>query len=160
MMEEKRLKLNREQFAAFWERADAEREYALRVSGNSMYPFLIGDTSVVYIVKQHSYALRPGDLLLYRRQDGSFVLHRLYALQEDGDLWMNGDRQHTLERVPLRAVCAKVTRHFVRRRRDIRVDGIAYRAAVFLWRGTLRLRPALFAAGRAAARILGLSGRG
>ena len=67
----------------------------LLISGNSMSPFLIHGRDTVYL----SPLSRPphrGDALLYQRQNGSYVFHRVYRVTDEG-LTMVGDAQTFLE---------------------------------------------------------------
>lgn len=61
------------------------------VAGTSMCPFLHpGDT--VYLAPPDK-APEPGDILLFRRPTGAFILHRLIGRTPDGRLWLLGDSQ-------------------------------------------------------------------
>ena len=66
-------------------------------SGNSMWPTLKSRKQSV-IVKRKTKRLRPMDVALYRREDGSNVLHRVIKVVKDGYV-MCGDSQFTLEKV-------------------------------------------------------------
>lgn len=67
----------------------------LVITGNSMSPFLIHGRDTVYLSRL-TRPVRRGDMLLYRRENGSYVLHRVYrALPES--LTMIGDAQTVLE---------------------------------------------------------------
>lgn len=67
----------------------------LLISGSSMSPFLVHGRDTVYLSKI-TYPPRRGDMVLYRRDNGKFVLHRVY---EAGDTYtMVGDAQTLLER--------------------------------------------------------------
>ena len=67
----------------------------LIVSGNSMTPFLINGRDTVYLSRLERPA-RRGDILLYRRRSGSYVLHRVYRVTAEG-YTMVGDNQQRLE---------------------------------------------------------------
>ena len=71
------------------------KDLPLLISGNSMSPFLIHHRDTVYL----SALTRPprrGDIVLYQRRDGQYVLHRVYSLQGD-TCTMLGDAQTQLE---------------------------------------------------------------
>ena len=70
-------------------------ELPLVVSGNSMSPFLIGDRDTVYLARLER-PVRRGDILLYRRDSGAYILHRVYRAGQ-GTLTMVGDAQQVLE---------------------------------------------------------------
>lgn len=63
----------------------------LTVSGWSMTPFLIHRRDTVYLSRL-TRAPRRGDVLLYQRQNGAYVLHRVYKAESDS-LTMLGDAQ-------------------------------------------------------------------
>ena len=71
--------------------ADGARELPLLVSGGSMTPFLIHNRDTVYLSRLTRPA-RRGDILLYRRDSGAYVLHRVWAVTAQG-LTMLGDAQ-------------------------------------------------------------------
>lgn len=71
------------------------KDLPLTVTGSSMSPFLIHGRDTVYLSRLIRSA-RRGDVLLYRRDNGAYVLHRVYAVTEDG-YTMVGDAQTELE---------------------------------------------------------------
>ena len=71
------------------------KELPLTVTGNSMSPFLIHGRDTVYLSRLTRPAHR-GDVLLYRRDNGGYVLHRVYAATPEG-YTMVGDAQTELE---------------------------------------------------------------
>ncbi len=79
----------------------------LPVKGFSMVPFLHeGDT--VYI-NRLSKDPRRGDILLYRRPDGTYVLHRVKKCTKSGVLLLLGDGQTQKEPVLRQWVFAEAT---------------------------------------------------
>lgn len=67
----------------------------LVVSGGSMTPFLVGGRDTVYL-SAVSRSLKRGDVVLYRRDNGKPVLHRICALEGD-TFCLVGDAQQILE---------------------------------------------------------------
>ena len=67
----------------------------LIISGWSMTPFLIHGRDTVYLSRL-TRAPRRGDMLLYRRDGGAYILHRVYK-KENGTLTMLGDAQRMPE---------------------------------------------------------------
>lgn len=70
-------------------------ELPLVISGGSMLPFLASGRDSV-MLKAPDRALRRGDIVFYRRENGAYVLHRLLRVR-DGKCWMIGDAQTTVE---------------------------------------------------------------
>ena len=61
------------------------------ISGVSMRPFLRnGDFAYLAPLPEK---IRKGDILLFRRSDGRYVLHRVYKIRKDGTYLMLGDSQ-------------------------------------------------------------------
>ena len=69
-----------------------EATVVLTVTGGSMLPLLAGGRDRVTLGPVPE-RLRRGEVLLYRRTDGSYVLHRLTGFGQDGTLVFCGDRQ-------------------------------------------------------------------
>lgn len=67
----------------------------LLISGGSMTPFLIGGRDTVFLSRAEG-PLVPGDIALYRRDDGGYVLHRVYRVTAAG-YTMLGDAQQVSE---------------------------------------------------------------
>lgn len=67
----------------------------LVISGYSMTPFLIHGRDTVYLSRLERQPQR-GDMLLYRRDNGAYILHRVVRV-EGGLCTMVGDAQTLLE---------------------------------------------------------------
>lgn len=63
----------------------------LLISGGSMTPFLIGGRDTVFLSRPEG-PVKRGDILLYLRRGGGYVLHRVYRVRE-GSYTMLGDAQ-------------------------------------------------------------------
>ena len=68
----------------------------LVITGNSMTPFLIPGRDTVYLSRLER-PVRRGDILLYQRKSGQYVLHRVWKVEKDGTFTMVGDAQTELE---------------------------------------------------------------
>lgn len=76
------------------------------VAGTSMCPFLHpGDTVYLELPPERAAV---GDILLFRRPGGSYILHRVVGIQADGVLWLLGDSQLVKEPVHPTWVRARV----------------------------------------------------
>ena len=67
----------------------------LVISGYSMTPFLLHGRDTVYLSRLERQPKR-GDMLLYRRDSGAYILHRVVRV-ENGVCTMVGDAQTLLE---------------------------------------------------------------
>lgn len=68
----------------------------LLISGSSMTPFLVHGRDTVYL-SGIDRPLKRGDIVLYRRKSGAYVLHRIYSIEGD-TFSMVGDAQTVIER--------------------------------------------------------------
>lgn len=67
----------------------------LVISGSSMSPFLAHHRDTVYLSKVRQ-PLKRGDMILYRRANGKYILHRIYRT-EPNTYTLVGDAQTVLE---------------------------------------------------------------
>ena len=81
-------------------------EFRLAPRGTSMWPLLREGRDAVALVAPEK--LKKWDICLYRRADGSYILHRLMKFKK-GEPVFCGDNQTTMEYgVPREAIIAKV----------------------------------------------------
>lgn len=120
--------------------ADGTQNVPVPVTGGSMAPFLAeGDT--VYL-EPVGDGLCRGDIVLYRRENGRYVLHRLCGIRRDGSAVMLGDAQTEREVLPRSdMICGKVSFCIRRGKRISRTD-TAWRMFSALWLAIVPLRPA------------------
>ncbi len=90
-------KINMETMLPFIEEAfNRGLDFQIPITGTSMNPLLYQNRDFVRIVKPQ-LPLKIGDIPLYRRNDGAFVLHRVVAIKDNGEYVMCGDNQFILE---------------------------------------------------------------
>ena len=115
-----------------------ETSVAVPVAGGSMIPFLHnGDTVYLDLPRK---PLKRGDILLYTRSNGQYILHRVIQTNPDGSLWMAGDAQQRLEYLPSRdcvKACVTAARHRGKRNRP---GGFRWWCYAYPWRWLLRYR--------------------
>ncbi|MBQ6705987.1 MAG: S24/S26 family peptidase [Clostridia bacterium] len=117
-------------------------EVVLTVTGNSMRPMLRHRRDQVILKRCDPRHLQVGDLPLYRRADGTLVLHRVVALGVS-TYTMCGDAQTEKEYgVPWNAVLA-VAVGFHRGKKIVWCNRLSYRLYVRLWMLLMPLRPIL-----------------
>lgn len=87
-----------------------ENSFTIRVTGNSMLPLWRDKRDLVTLAACKQESLRKRDIVLYRRENGQYVLHRILRIRGD-QMDLCGDAQTMIERaVPTSAVIAKVER--------------------------------------------------
>ena len=67
------------------------------VTGTSMWPLLSGGESRVQLVKTGDQPLKRGDIVLYRRNNGTWVLHRIIKVKNENTFLVCGDHQWKLD---------------------------------------------------------------
>ena len=110
--------------------------------GYSMWPMLKNRRDRV-IIRSYEVGESPkqNDLLLYRRKDGKFVLHRALWIGEDSCI-TRGDNTFYLEEVKPEQILGRVT-EFYRKDRHCLVTSGFYRTYVWVWRIFFPLRALL-----------------
>ena len=102
----------------------------LPVTGTSMLPMLRNGIDSV-VITPVSRPLRKGDIPLYKRDNGSYVLHRIVGLQDDTFLCC-GDNQWLKEKVAKEQVVAVVGAYFREGTRRS-LSSLSYRLYVPVW---------------------------
>lgn len=117
-------------------------ELPLVVSGTSMNPFLASGSDTVRLTAPGEKP-RRGDVLLFRRASGQYVLHRVIRI--DGDkLWFAGDAQDELEGPVLKEqVIAQVT-GVLRKGKVLTATSPTWRFYRYLWPMTVGHRKEIF----------------
>lgn len=66
------------------------------VSGFSMRPFLANNRDTV-LVSKTAGSLKKGDIVLYQRKNGQYILHRIVKVHPDNTFDLIGDAQTVIE---------------------------------------------------------------
>ncbi len=66
--------------------------------GNSMLPLIRSGKDHIKLSSCSTEILLPGDVVMYRRTNGSYVIHRIVSVEPDGTFTMKGDSQTWTER--------------------------------------------------------------
>lgn len=110
---------------------EGQREVPVPVKGVSMRPFL-QDQDMVYLNPIRE-PVRPGDIVLYLRRSGQYILHRVCKSNPDGSFLMLGDSQLEKEPVAADQLLAKVS--FVRLgAKEVRPGSLHWWLFAHLWR--------------------------
>ena len=102
----------------------------LTVTGYSMLPMLHNGKDTVRLTPVKG-AVKKGDLILYKRDNGVYVLHRILCVK-GSTLICCGDNQYITEKIGTHQVLAVVS-GFVRNGKTYRAEDRGYRAYVFWW---------------------------
>ena len=137
------------------------QEVVLTITGHSMSPFLRNKKDQVVLVACDPMALQPGDVPLYQRRNGKYILHRIVE-RDDGSVrtrWgeegalpsrcdslqytMLGDAQWQEEPHIAPDQIIAVAKAFISRGKRWECDSEAYRSNRLRWHRMLWLRPFL-----------------
>ena len=112
----------------------------LVISGNSMSPFLVHGRDTVYLTPPPK-RLKKGDMILYRRDSGAYVLHRICAVEGETYCLIGDGQQEKEHGIRQEQVLALVTA--VRRKGKLLKKG-SFWWAFFekLWLNVIPFRPA------------------
>lgn len=102
----------------------------LTVTGYSMMPLLYNLRDSVTLVPADGKE-KKGDIILYKRENGAYVLHRIIDIVEGGYICC-GDNQYMREQVAFQQILARVTA-FTRKGKRIPVENKAYQRYVTAW---------------------------
>lgn len=130
------------------------RSIQIHPQGYSMYPLFVPGRDEAVIVPVSTEKLKRGDVVLYRRESGILVLHRIWKKRPEG-FYMVGDNQSETEG-PLRPeqIKGRLCR-ILRGGKNFSVRNPLYRCAVSLWLFLRPFRPALSKAAARAKRLFG-----
>ena len=93
----------------------------LTVAGMSMQP-MIYHRRDTFTLERPEFPLKKYDLPLYKREDGSFILHRIIKVHKDGSYTCRGDNQRQKEYPVLENQIIGVVKKFTRNGKEISVE--------------------------------------
>ena len=107
-------------------------ELIYTTTGMSMRPFLRSGEDLMVIEAKKEIRCRVRDVVLYRRDSGKYVLHRIMAVRKD-DYVLCGDNCWQLEPGIRRDQVLGVLTDVIRNGKKCSVSAPAYRLAVMAW---------------------------
>ena len=122
---------------------------SLVVTGNSMWPLFRHMRDRVILAPPES--CKKGDIALYQRQNGKFVLHRIVQMQ-NGSCICCGDNQCEKEKIQKDWILAVVT-DFERKGKLYSVTSKGYRLYKRVWMGLFPVRRGIFLLARGLSRL-------
>lgn len=94
MSESKSLHLSMRELMPFLiEEIKSGKEVLLTVKGISMQPFLKNNCDSVYLTALNGREIKVGDIVMFKRLDGSYAMHRVYKIHKDASFDIVGDNQ-------------------------------------------------------------------
>ncbi len=132
----------------------AGKQIKISPHGFSMYPYLVSNRDEVILeVPKREY--RRGDIVLYRRDTGLYVLHRVHHISRDKkEYYMLGDSQKKIEGPLRKEQLLAITVTILRNQKEISVDSFWYKASYHLWFAVRIFRVRLIKLWRKIRRIL------
>ena len=112
------------------------------VTGGSMSPFLASNRDYVYLEKPKR-KLKKGDVVLFIRQNGDYVLHRIKRISTEG-YYLTGDRQTTLEGPVKREQIMALVTSVKRKSKILTPKSLIWQFYEKIWINTVCIRPILF----------------
>lgn len=122
----------------------------LTVTGGSMLPMLRSRRDTVELAAPEE--LGSGDVILYRRENGSYILHRILSAKKDGSFLCSGDNQCEKETVYREQILAKAVA-FYRGEKRYSVGHPGYQVYTRLWVGLFAIRRPVLAVRRRLGRL-------
>lgn len=110
------------------------QELSLIVTGYSMSPTLKHMIDRVLLISAEDFGIRRLDIILFRRPNGKYVLHRILKCKSDGLYIVNGDAQLWTEEVRKEQILA-VVRKIVKTGKTIDCQSAGYRLYAAVWVG-------------------------
>ena len=101
-------------------------EFEIHPRGQSMLPTIKEGRDTV-LLSRATPPYRRGDLLLYRRKNGVFVLHRVVKAEKDGTLSFRGDNQYFIERGITPPQVIAIVKRYYRAGKEVKTDALTTR---------------------------------
>ena len=118
------------------------RSIQVKPQGYSMYPLFVPGRDEAIIEKAESVRLKRGDVVLYRREGGILVLHRIWRVRKEG-FFMVGDNQSEVEGPLHREQIKGILTGFIHKGKYVSVKNPVYYLACRLWLFLRPVRPVL-----------------
>ena len=107
-------------------------DVTLTVTGNSMRPLWTTHRDSVVLTGCDPCVLKKGDVPLYRRDDGKYILHRIIKVHET-TYDMIGDHQYEVEYGVNKQKVICVVKAFTRNGKQHTCDELGYRFYTWVW---------------------------
>lgn len=115
-------------------------DVTITITGNSMFPMLHHKKDQVILTKCNNN-LKKGDIPLYQRTDGKYILHRIIKVNSDGSYLITGDNQTSIEKGITSENIIAVVKSFTKKGKYISCNSIYYKLYWKTWIAILPARP-------------------
>lgn len=113
------------------------KDIKIKISGYSMFPLVASRRDSVVLTKAEK--IKKGDVPFFRREDGSFILHRVVGIK-NGAYKMRGDFELKIEYPVYPEQVVAVAKGFYRKDRYIACDSFLYKLYKTIWMNTALVR--------------------
>lgn len=114
------------------ERLNAGGKVTFTPKGTSMLPMLRDGEDAVILEKTQD-RLKLFDVAFYKRDNGQYVLHRVYSFDSDGTYAMCGDNQFVLEHGIRNDQIIAVMTAFFRKGKNYTTESVTYKIYINFW---------------------------
>lgn len=115
---------------------------SLNISGNSMAPFFVHGRDRV-LLSPIQKKLKKGDMAIFQRQDGSFILHRICGVTKEEQYYFVGDGQIQVEGPILKEQIFGIVTAVCRKEKWIRPGDFRWEFFRVFWLRVIPWRPAI-----------------
>lgn len=112
---------------------------SMNITGDSMFPLWRHRRDTAVLTKYDKTALRKGDIPLYRRRTGQYVMHRIIKVNRDG-YNLCGDAQTQIEYNFSKENIIAIVKAFTRKGKKYCCSDLWYRVYTVFWIGPLPFR--------------------
>ncbi len=133
---------------------EQKSDVKLTVTGNSMYPFLKHTRDSVLLSDAKSLHISKGDVVLFKRDTGQCILHRVCRYKDEDNIYFVGDAQTGIEGPIAKSQLIALVTSVYRDGKEISCRSFWWRTLSFLWLLILPIRPFFIALYTKSMRIL------
>jgi hypothetical protein len=136
----KKLKISLDEFSSvILPMLEKNIDVPITTTGDSMYPLWKHKRDMVVLTNCDKFNLKRGDIPLYKRPSGQYVLHRIIKVNKNS-YDMCGDAQWNIEyNIPKENIIA-VVKSFTRKGREYSSNNFSFRVYSDIWMRLLPLR--------------------
>ena len=117
---------------------DEGKEVNMRVLGSSMAPFVVHERDTIYF-KRPERKLKKGDIAFFQRNNGQYVVHRIYKVKGD-EYYFVGDNQTLIEGPIEKGQIFAIVTRAIRKGKEIRPGDFWWLFFEKIWINMIPLR--------------------